>query len=94
MLQKLLAKVRQQAHHADTHGSAGAVAAELSALESIVGSKLGEAEKKGMLGSACQQTTQLCVPSTAVAAPLSSTRSSDCHLASSAALLDWKHTSY
>ena len=47
MLQKLLAKVRQQAHHADTHGSAGAAAAELSALESIVGTKVSDVEKKG-----------------------------------------------
>ena len=47
LLKKLLQKVRQQAEQADPHRSAGVKAAELSALEEVVGDTLSAAQKEG-----------------------------------------------
>jgi hypothetical protein len=49
ILKKLLSKVRAQAEANDTHNAAGARAAELSSLNSIVGSKLSDAEKEKLI---------------------------------------------
>lgn len=47
LLKDLLKKVRAQAEAQDPHAATGSRAAEQSALEAIVGSKLTEAEKQG-----------------------------------------------
>jgi hypothetical protein len=47
LLKSLLSKVRAQAERHDPHNATGARAAELSALNELVGSKLSQAEKDG-----------------------------------------------
>jgi hypothetical protein len=47
LLKKLLSKVRAQAEQYDSRSASEARAAELSALNEIVGSKLSDVEKEG-----------------------------------------------
>lgn len=49
LLKSLLKKVRAQASQKDMEGAAAAMAQDLEELNKIVGSKLTEDEKKGML---------------------------------------------
>jgi hypothetical protein len=49
LLRGLLAKVRAQAEAHDVHGATGTLAAERSALDEIVGSKLNDEEKGKLL---------------------------------------------
>ncbi len=49
LLRGLLAKVRAQAEAADPHAATGTLAAERSALDAIVGSKLSAGEKDQLL---------------------------------------------
>ncbi len=49
LLKELLTKVRAQAEKHDVHSAKGVLAAEKSALEEIVGAKLSDAEKDGLM---------------------------------------------
>lgn len=49
LLRSLLSKVRAQAEQHDVHSAKGALAAEKSSLEEIVGSKLSAAEKDALI---------------------------------------------
>lgn len=49
LLRELLSKVRAQAEKHDVHSAKGALVAEKSALDQIVGCKLTEAEKEALL---------------------------------------------
>lgn len=49
LLRSLLSKVRAQAEQHDVHSAKGVLAAEKSALDAIVGSKLSAAEKDALI---------------------------------------------
>lgn len=49
LLKKLLQKVRAQAEQHDVHNAKGAQAAEMSALDAIVGGKLSAEEKQKLI---------------------------------------------
>ncbi|KAI8104416.1 hypothetical protein M9434_002973 [Picochlorum sp. BPE23] len=49
LLKELLTKVRAQAEKHDVHSAKGVLAAEKSALDEIVGTKLSDAEKEALM---------------------------------------------